>query len=212
MTLLSIILAFFPTLLLAISFGCLVTIVMFNETYLVIASLLLLVFNLYLFPLLTYRLHQQLFKTETGISYLVGKEYSPWWGAHQIQAIYVALPVLERILRMIPGVFSMWLRLWGSQIGKNVYWTPEIEIADRGLLEIGDRVVFGHRVGLFPHVIKPRKDNLMLYVKCIKIGDDVFMGAWSHLGPGVVVDGGTFVPVNTHIYPNQQVNQDALAD
>lgn len=212
MTFLSVLLLFFPAFVLLIASLCLIGLFYFDDVSEICVLLATLFFTLYLLPLLTYRLHQWVFAIEEGVSYLMGKRYSPWWGAHQIQAIYVTLPILERILRVIPGMFSLWLRLWGSQVGRNVYWTPEIDIADRGLLEIGNNVVFGHRVGLFPHVIKPRNKDLMLYVKRIKIGNDVFMGAWSHLGPGVMIEDGTFVPVNTHIYPNQQVNQNALAD
>ncbi|MFN6569401.1 DapH/DapD/GlmU-related protein [Dendronalium sp. ChiSLP03b] len=80
-----------------------------------------------------------------------------------------------------------------------------MEIADRGLIEIGDRVVVGHRVGIYSQVIKPRKQDLMLYVKKVKIGNNVFVGAGSHLGPGVVIDNNTFVAAVTNLYPDRQV-------
>ena len=82
-----------------------------------------------------------------------------------------------------------------------------MEIADRGLLEIGDRVVFGHAIGIYSHVIKPKKQDLMLYVKKVQIGSNVFLGAGSYLGPGVVVEEGTFVPVNSRLYPNKVVRE-----
>jgi len=170
-----------------------------------IFSILAVLFSIYGVPLLIYRLHQWVYPVQEGISYLKSKEYSPWWGSHQIQAIYIAIPVLEAVLRLIPGVFSCWLRLWGAKVGQNVYWTPGLEIADRGLLEIGDRVVIGHRVGMYSHIIKPRKQDLMLYVKKVKIGNDVFVGAASHLGPGVAIADGTFIAAATNLYPNQQV-------
>jgi acetyltransferase-like isoleucine patch superfamily enzyme len=95
--------------------------------------------------------------------------------------------------------------LWGAKVGRNVYWTPGLEIADRGLLEIGDRVVIGHRVGIYSHIIKPRKQDLMLYVKKVKIGNDVFVGAGCHLAPGVVIKDGVYIPVATNLYLNQKV-------
>ncbi|MEC4819445.1 MAG: acyl transferase, partial [Scytonema sp. PMC 1069.18] len=142
-----------------------------------------------------------------GISYLCGQDYSPWWGSHQIQVIYITFPAIEAILRLIPGAFSLWLRLWGSQVGKGIYWTPHLEIADRGLLEIGDGVVFGHSIGLYSHIIKPKKQDLMLYVKKVKIGSNVFIGAGSHLGPGVLVEDEIFVPVNSYLFPNKAVSR-----
>ena len=160
----------------------------------------------YGFPVLVYRLHAWRYPIPDGISYLRSTDYSPWWGSHQIQVVYIAIPVLETLLRFIPGAFSLWLRLWGASIGSNVYWTPGLEIADRGLLDVGDRVVFGHQVGLYAHAIKPKKTDLMLYVKPIKIGSDVFVGAGSRLAPGVVIGDGTYVPAKTDVYPYQTLS------
>ncbi|MDX2097199.1 MAG: acyl transferase [Leptolyngbyaceae cyanobacterium bins.59] len=201
MTLLSLILSWFPTLVLLLVGSSL-----FYLCYAPgLLSLGLLFFSLYGFPLLIYQLHNFFFPVKEGMSYLLGKEYSPWWGSHQIQAIYIAFPALETALRLIPGVFSLWLRLWGSKIGQSVYWTPDISISDRNLLEIGDRVVMGYRVGIYTHVIKPRRNNLMLYVKKVKIGSHAFVGAGSRLAPGSVVQEGAYLPILTDIYPNQQI-------
>ncbi|MEO0432736.1 MAG: acyl transferase [Cyanobacteria bacterium J06656_5] len=173
-------------------------------------GLLLGLFFLYGLPVLSYRLHSRRYPLNYGISYLQGDDYSPWWGSHQLQVIYVAFPVLETLLRLVPGLFSAWLRLWGAQVGKRVYWTPGLEIADRGLLFVGDDVVFGHQVGLSSHIIKPRRDNLMLYVKPITIGDGSFIGAGSYLGPGATVTAGSYLTARSEIYPN--VTVDGLAD
>jgi hypothetical protein len=206
MTLLSILLSFFPALVMLIA-GISFLWICFDPG---IFSVLTLLFSLYGLPLLIYRLHVWFYPIQEGVSYLGSKQYSPWWGSHQIQAVYIAFPALETLLRLIPGVFSLWLRLWGSKVGKAVYWTPALEVADRGLLEIGDRVVFGHGVGLYPHIIKPRKQDLMLYIKKIKIGDNVFLGAWNHIGPGVTIEVGTYIPVFTHLYPNQKLNESKI--
>ncbi|OCQ99718.1 acyl transferase [Oscillatoriales cyanobacterium USR001] len=201
MTLLSKILWFFPTIILLLTGGSLIYFAHSPG----ILSILAVLFSLYGLPVLIYRLYQWKYPIKEGISYLRGKEYSSWWGSHQIQVIYIAIPALEAALRLIPGVFSFWLRLWGAKVGQNVYWTPGLEIADRGLLEIGDRVVIGHGVGLYSHIIKPRKQDLMLYVKKIKIGNDVFVGAASHFGPGVVIEDGVSIPITTGIYLNKKV-------
>ncbi|MDZ8051360.1 MAG: acyltransferase [Aulosira sp. ZfuVER01] len=201
MTFLSKILLFFPTLILMLTGAAIVYLAYSPSIFSILAVLL----SIYGLPLIVYRWHQWVYPVQEGISYLIGKEYSPWWGSHQIQVIYITIPVLEAVLRLIPGAFSFWLRLWGAKVGRNVYWTPGLEIADRGLLEIGDRVVMGHRVAISSHVIKPRKQNLMLYVKKVKIGNDVFVGAGSILAPGVVIGDGTFLTMATNLSPNQQV-------
>lgn len=171
----------------------------------------LTLFILYLLPLLSFRIHKWLFPKTEGISYLVGGGYSPWWGGHQIQWVYIAFPVLERFLRLIPGLFSLWLRSWGSDIGRSVYWTPHLEITDRDLLEVGDQVIFGHRVGLYAHVIKPKNDNLMLFVRRIRIGQGAFIGAAARMGPGVRVETGALVPTASEHFPNSRVSACAPA-
>ncbi|MEH2287473.1 DapH/DapD/GlmU-related protein [Nostoc sp.] len=201
MTVISKILLFFPTILLIIT-GATIVYLAYSPN---IFSILAVFLSIYGLPVLVYRLHEWVYPVREGISYLQGKEYSPWWGSHQIQVIYITIPALEALLRLIPGVFSCWLRLWGAKVGRDVYWTPGLEIADRSLLEIGDRVVIGHRTGIYSHIIKPRKQNLMLYVKKVKIGSNVFVGAGSHLAPGVVIGDGSYLPAATNLYPNQKV-------
>ncbi|MCC5644385.1 acyl transferase [Nostoc sp. CHAB 5824] len=201
MTVISKILLFFPILVLIIA-GASIVYLAYSPN---IFSILAVFFSIYGLPVLVYRLHEWVYPVREGISYLQNKEYNPWWGSHQIQVIYIAIPVLEAVLRLIPGVFSYWLRLWGAKVGRDVYWTPGLEIADRSLLEIGDRVVIGHRVGIYSHIIKPRKQNLMLYVKKVKIGSNVFVGAGSNLAPGVIIGDGSYLPAASNLYPNQKV-------
>ena len=130
MTLRGVIISFFPLLMLTGASACLIGGLWFREPVLLAASLVWL----YVIPLLAFRIHQVLCPIKLGGSHLANKGYSGWYGAHQIQLIYLYLPGLERVLRMIPGVFSLWLRLWGSKIGKRIYWTPHFEISDRSLI------------------------------------------------------------------------------
>ena len=204
MTLLSRLLALFPAFIVGLTGLSLVWMCSAHSFFVCFLRLWLALFSLYGLPLLIYRLHNLRWPVSEGISYLKSDQYSPWWGSHQIQAVYLALPSLERTLRLIPGAFSLWLRLWGSTIGKQVYWTPELEIADRGLLIVGDRAVIGQGVGLYSHIIKPKKADLLLYIKRIHIGSNTFIGAWSKLGPGAAVANEAYLPVGTHRYPNQK--------
>ena len=208
MTLLSTLLAFFPSLVVGLAGVTFVWLCVADSWATGLLRMSLLLFVVYGLPVLTYRLHTWRYPISEGVSYLQGKGYSPWWGSHQIQAIYIAIPTLETWLRLVPGAFSTWLRLWGAEVGQQVYWTPGLEIADRGLLTIGDRVVMGHRVGLYAHVIKPKRQDLMLYVKRIHIGDDTFVGAGSRLGPGVAIAAGTYLSAGSDVYPNRAVRNE----
>jgi len=203
MTLLSLLLSYFPTLGLILGGGTL----LYLCAHPGLLGTGLLLFCFYGLPLLVYRMHQYFHPVQEGVTYLRGNAYSPWWGSHQIQAIYIAIPALEAVLRLVPGLFSLWLRLWGAKVGRQVYWTPGLEIADRGLLEIGDRVIVGHGVGIYCHIIKPRRDDLMLYVRKVRIGNDVFLGAGSRLAAGVTIADGAYVPAISDLYPNQTVGK-----
>ena len=77
-------------------------------------------FFLYLFPPLCQRGHQLVWPLQEGLSELSKPAYSPWWTTLQLQAVFNAAPSLEAILRLVPGVYSCWLRLWGSRIGRGV--------------------------------------------------------------------------------------------
>ena len=159
---------------------------------------------IYLLPVAVYRLHNALFALHEGISDLAKPQYSPWWGGHQCQILFIMFPSLEMIFTLVPGLFSLWLRLWGSQIGKGVYWTPRLEILDRGLLEIGDHVVVGFYVVFASHMIKPgRQGEMSLYVKRIVIGSQSLLGAGTHIGPGIEVPAKTVVPVQSVLAPRQ---------
>ena len=114
-----------------------------------------------------------------------------WWFTSQWQVIFNRLPWIEEIIRLTPGLYSFWLRLWGARIGKFVYWTPGLQILDRPLLDIGDRVVFGAGVKINPHIIMPnRNGQLALLVAPVRIGADALVGGYSLLlagswiGPG----------------------------
>jgi hypothetical protein len=201
MTVLGTVISFFPA---AVVFGALACVAWFVARP-GVAPAAALVAVLYLFPVAVYRLHALAFPLREGGSHLVGTGYSPWYGSHQIQVVYIAFPGLERALRLVPGLYSAWLRLWGSRIGRSVYWTPQVDVVDRGLLEIGDRVVMGHRSGIISHVIRPTKENLLLYVRRVRVGDGALVGAGSYLAAGVVVEPGALVPAVTNILPRARV-------
>ncbi|HVH44694.1 MAG TPA: DapH/DapD/GlmU-related protein [Labilithrix sp.] len=203
MTWMGALVTFFPAYVVLLALGAIVWFAMRPG----LLPLVTLLSSLYVFPLVAYRLHALAFPLSEGGSFLVGGDYSAWYGGHRIQVIYIAIPALEALLRTVPGLYSAWLRLWGSKIGRDVYWTPQVDIADRGLVEIGDGVLFGHRAGVISHVIKPSRENLFLYVKKVKIGDGAFIGAGSYIGPGVVVEARAMVPVATNVYPKQRIKR-----
>ena len=175
-----------------------------------VMAVALLLFGVYVLPVIAYRLHDLAWPLQTGLSRLDTPDYSPWWGGHQFQVMYSALPALEAVLRLVPGLYSVWLRAWGSKVGRGVYWTPLVEITDRALLDIGDGVVFGHRVGCYAHFAVRRRGKLFLFVKPIRIGSGALLGAGWRLGPGAVIEAGADLAVLTDVGMEQRVAADAV--
>jgi hypothetical protein len=77
-----------------------------------------------------------------------------WWTLFSLQTLFNRLPALEECLRLVPGLYSAWLRLWGARVGRLTYWAPGTRILDRSFVSIGDDVVFGARVRINPHVLQ----------------------------------------------------------
>lgn len=155
---------------------------------------------IYFLPVLLFRVHNFFWPLHEGLFDIAAKKYSVWWASYQFQFLFIALPILEVPWHFIPGGYSFWLRLWGSKIGRNVLWTPRVEVLDRGLLEIGSNVVVGHVVAFCSHLVTPRKNKVLLLVKKISIGEGCFLGAASQFGPGAVVTPGQMIRAKSSIY------------
>lgn len=164
--------------------------------------------GIYIFPLLCFRLFVILYPINEGESDIFGGGFSPWWAGHQIQLLFVAMPRLESLLIIIPGLYSLWLRCWGSKIGKQVYWTPGVVNYDRNLLEVGDNAIFGERSLTVAHVITPKKGKGILKIAKVRVGNRAFVGAGSVLSPGVTMDEKTFVRAGSNVFPDTHIRKD----
>ncbi len=116
------------------------------------------------------------------------RDYFIWWALSNLQMIFCRLSFLEEFLRMVPGAYSMWLRLWGARIGRLCYWGAGLRILDRSFLLIGDDVVFGAGVRLNSHVIAGGDTSGMeLILAPIRVGDRVVVGGYSLLTAGTEI-------------------------
>ncbi len=152
---------------------------------------------LYLLPPIVARILIALAGKPRGDLVVGSREFIVWWSLACLEAIYVRLPFLEELLRFFPMFYSAWLRLWGSEIGKRVYWAPGVTLVDRSYLKVGDRVVLGVGSRLSPHY---RLDD-RLVLSPIVLGDDSQVGGYALLAPGVEVGPGENVPATLRIRP-----------
>lgn len=144
---------------------------------------------LYLLPLVPGRLLRESLRRAPSQIPMGSADFLKWWASFQCQVVFLRFPALEEILRSVPGLYSLWLRLWGSRVGKLTYWAPRTVILDRGFLDLGDRVVFGAGARLNPHVIE-RGDASHLLLAPVKIGDDSMIGGYSLLTAGTEIAAG----------------------
>ncbi|MBY0371664.1 acyl transferase [bacterium] len=160
-----------------------------------------ILFFLYAFPLIAFRLHNWFFPLRRSLSEISAKQYIPWWGAYSIQSLFMAMPWLESWMKTIPGLYSFWLRLWGSRVGKGIFWAPTSRVEDRSLLDIGDNVVVGYDSCFVAHLVKrDPAGELKLFVSPIKVGSGALIGALCRIGPGTQIVENSQVPANTVTY------------
>jgi hypothetical protein len=171
-------------------------------------SAFLVIFVVYLFPPMVLRIVFRWAPLKHGISRIDDRSFSPWLAAHHIQAFYDALPYLEALLRVTPGFYSMWLRMWGSTIGYGVEWPVRIDILDRNLMDIGNRVVFAREVELAAHVRQKTEGGASrVLVRPVRIGSHAFIGAGVRMGPGAGVPSNANVPALTVVDVNQNYGE-----
>lgn len=146
---------------------------------------------IYLLPLFTWRFINFFYPLKDSKGYIAGATFSPWLSSYRIQEIYIKFPFLEKILMLVPFLFNIWLRAWGSKIGKRVLFTPNTIIIDRPGLDIGDNVYFGDKCYLSSHLVIEKDKKFFCIYKKIKIEDNSFIGAFSTFGPGSLVRSGS---------------------
>lgn len=199
MTTLDRVFSYFPLLLTVASFAALGVFARHPSPW----SALLLIAVLYLIAPLSLRVLQRWTPVADGISQ-IGQKFSPWLASHNIQAFYDALPQLEALLRVIPGFYSMWLRLWGSRVGYGVEWAVNVSILDRNLMDIGNRVVFARQVELAAHVRKKLEGGgSRVLVRPVRIGSYAFLGAAMSANAGANIPANAQVPAMRVIGVNE---------
>jgi hypothetical protein len=167
-------------------------------------SALLFVLVIYVLPPMVQRVVFRWAPLKQGIACIDERGFCPWLAAHHIQAFYDALPYLEALLRVIPGFYSMWLRMWGSRVGYGVTWPVRMDVVDRHLMDIGNRVTFDREVELVAHVRqKTEGAGSRVLVRMLRVGSHAFLGARVRVGPGATIPHNANVPAMTVVGVNE---------
>jgi len=168
---------------------------------------------LYLLPPLAVRIVRAFAGTCEGVGLdQSSRTYKVWWFETQMQVVFNRLPVLEEALRLVPGLYALWLSCWGSRVSTKVYWAAGALVTDRGLLEIGESVVIGTRAVLAPHLAyKNERGEFQVTVARIRIEDEVLVGAYAGIGPGCRIESGAEVPAAAFLRPFTEWRRDRHA-
>jgi hypothetical protein len=143
---------------------------------------------LYLAPAVAARIVNSLAPIPEGRIRIGTRAFFIWWALANLQMLFCRLPFLEELIRLIPGLYSLWLRLWGARIGRLTYWGAGLRILDRSFLRIGDDVIFGAAVRLNSHVLHRNEQGEMeLILASIVIGDRTMVGGYSLLTAGTEI-------------------------
>ena len=81
---------------------------------------------LYLVPPLVVRALLSVAPVKEGRIAADSRGFFVWWTTFQWQVIFCRFPALEEVLRLIPGLYSLWLRLWGAQNVSRPTRAPQI--------------------------------------------------------------------------------------
>ncbi len=172
-------------------------------------SFFLFIFATYLLAPICWRIVSLLSPPKKGVSYIGKKaeKVNSWIFSYQLQQFYNALPFVENILKVFPGFYSIWLRLWGAQIGKKINWTTQSLIVDRPFIHIGDRCLIGNQSYLSAHAIKKKEDKYILYLQDVKVENDVVIAVQALIGPGVQIKSKAFVSARAGVKPGTIISE-----
>lgn len=150
--------------------------------------------TLYLLPPFLALAVRKLFKLKEGTFEAGSRDFMIWWALFNLQVLFSRITVFEELLRIAPGLYSAWLRLWGAKIGRFTYWAPGTLILDRSFINIGNDVVFGAGVRLNPHVITVNETGKReLILATVTIGNRSIIGGYSLLTAGTEIADGECV-------------------
>jgi len=163
---------------------------------------------LYLAPPLLGRLLTTLFGKPTGRDIRqASRAFRIWWLLLQLQMPFNRLPWLEELIRLVPGLYPLWLNLWGAHVDPACFWAPGARTLDRPYMEIGYGSVIGTETLISGHLTRMENGRFLLDIATVVIGSHAVIGARTSIGPGCVIAPGETLAATTRLAPyNHYVN------
>ena len=108
----------------------------------------------------------------------------------QLQMPFNRLLWLEELLRLVPGLYPLWLNLWGARVHPASFWAPGARMLDRSYLEIGRDTVLGSDVLISGHLARMEGGQFLVDIAPVSVGARAVIGARASIGPGCVIGPG----------------------
>ncbi len=157
---------------------------------------------LYLVPPLLGRLLILLFGKPEGRAIAQNsRAFRVWWLLLQLQMPFNRLPWLEELLRLVPGLYPLWLNLWGARVHPATFWAPAARTMDRPYVETGYGSVIGTDTLMSGHLARMENGRFLVDIETIVIGARAVIGARSSIGPGCVIGPGETLAATTRLAP-----------
>jgi hypothetical protein len=133
------------------------------------------------------------------------RAFKVWWLLTQLQVLFNRFGFLEELLRMVPGLYALWLNAWGARVSPVVYWGPGAAVVDRQSVRIGPGAVIGTRAVLAGHLaVKDAQGAFRITLAPVEIGERALIGAHAGIGPGCRIAAGEEVPAAAFLRPFTQ--------
>jgi hypothetical protein len=157
---------------------------------------------LYLAPPLCGRIVTWVFRKPAGRDLpQSSRAFKVWWVLLQLQMPFNRLPWLEELLRLVPGLYPLWLNLWGARVHPATFWAPGARIIDRPYVNTGYGSVIGTEALLSGHLARTENGRFIVDVAAIVIGAHAVIGARCSIGPGCVIGPGETLAATTRLLP-----------
>jgi hypothetical protein len=129
-------------------------------------------------------------------------EYRTWWLLAQLQMPFNRLALLEELLRLLPGMYPLWLRLWGGRVSLIAFWSPGARVLDRWSIDIERGAVLGTRCLLAGHAVsRGAGEDYEIVLGAVRVEAGAVVGAGAMLGPGTVVAANEILPAGMMLTP-----------
>jgi len=128
--------------------------------------------------------------------------YRVWWVLTQLQIIFNRVPWLEECLRLVPGLYPVWIGLWGGDLSPFAYVGPGVVVTDRYGVQVGRGAVLGLGSVLIGHLVtRDANGRWLVVVAPPRVEADAILGGAAWLGPGAVLRAGHVLPAGRRVGP-----------